>query len=246
MRDKVAKSSKVYINPDTFEINPRIVNAVAAPDALEIYSAQLSYWIQSDVVAAVKEANAAATGTADAIVKHLIRVRTKPYGQVSPFFITGPDGQANASADAAMPKIPQASTTGRVSNGLYDVFHFELEADVEEARLPDFLRALGTRRFITPLHVDWKAKDNATALAEGHVYGNKSVVNVRAECEVLYLRAWNQAFMPERLKTKLGITAEAAPGTTPPADGAAATPAAATEDAATPAPADVPPPAPPQ
>jgi hypothetical protein len=145
-----------------------------------------------------------------------------------------------ADANAALPKVPQVSTTGRVSNGLYDVFHFEVEADVDADKVADFLRGLGTRRFITPLYVDIKAKDNALALAEGHVYGNKPVVTVRAECEILYLRAWNSQFMPPGLKTKLGITTEApAGGTTDGAQPAAATgdPAAAPagDPAATPA-----------
>jgi len=93
-----------------------------------------------------------------------------------------------------------------------------------------------------------KAKDNAQALAEGHVYGNKAVLNIRTECEVLYLRAWNQAFMPTELKTKLGIAAEAPAGTTEPAaqpaagTDAAAQPAAGAAGAAAPAAGTTPPP----
>jgi hypothetical protein len=231
-------------------VNPRITTGLgAAPPTLEIYSAQLSYWLQSDIVQAVKEVNASAKSVVDAPVKHLISIRTKPYGNAGPFFITGPEGTAAADANAALPKVPQASTTGRVSNGLYDVFHVQVEADVEADKLPDFLRALGTRRFITPLFVDVKAKDNAQALAEGHVYGNKAVLNIRTECEVLYLRAWNQAFMPAELKTKLGIAAEAPAGTTEPAaqpaagtDAAAAQPAAGAAGAAAPAAGTTPPP----
>ena len=226
MRDKIATGSKVYINPNTFEINPRIVVGVggaagAPPDTREIYSAQLGYWIQQDVVQAVKELNANAKSVADAPVKHLISVRTKPYGMSTPIFITGPEMTAAGDANAALPKVPQVSTTGRVSNQLYDVFHFQVEMDVEQDKLADVMRGLGTKRFITPLFVDVHAKDLAQALAEGHVYGNKPVVNVRAECEVLYLRAWHAPFMPAALKTKLGISTEA------PAAGDAAQPAAA-------------------
>ena len=235
MRDKVVQSSKVYVNPETFEINVALSNSAGAPDPLSIYSAQLSYWIQSDVVAAVNEVNAKSNSVAESPVKHLIRIRTKPYNQVAPIFITGPEMTANADANAQLPKVPMASTTGRVSNGLYDVFHFEVEADVEADRLPDFLRSLGNKRFITPLYVDLQARDNARALAEGLVYGEKPVVTVRAECEILYLRAWNQNFMPPLLKQKLGIGVEGVP-----AD--AAQPAAGTDPMMDPgaAPPDVP------
>ena len=237
MRDKIAGTAKVYINPGTFEFNQRIVTGGgAAPDTYEIYSAQLGYWIQGDVVQAVKELNANSKKVSDSPVKHLVRIRTKPYGNAEPIFITGPELTAAADANAALPKVPQVSTTGRVSNGLYDVFHFEVEADVEADKVADFLRGLGTKRFITPLYVDVRAKDNAQALAEGHVYGNKPVVTVRAECEILYLRAWNSAFMPPGLKTKLGITTEAPAGGTDAAQPAAATTGDPT--AATPAPAN--------
>ena len=242
MRDKIATSAKVYLNPNTFEFNQRIISGGGvAPDPYEIYSAQLGYWIQGDVVQAVKELNANSKQVSDSPVKHLVRIRTKPYGAAAPIFITGPELTAAADANAALPKVPQVSTTGRVSNQLYDVFHFEVEADVEADKVADFLRGLGTKRFITPLQVDVRAKDNAQAIAEGHVYGNKPVVTVRADCEILYLRAWNAPFMPPGLKTKLGIATEAPAG----ADGAAAQPAAATGDAtaapaapATPAPAE--------
>jgi hypothetical protein len=122
---------------------------------------------------------------------------------------------------------------------LYDVFHFEVEADVEADKLTEFLRGLGTRRFITPLFVDIKARDNAQALAEGHVYGNKPVVTVRADCEILYLRAWNSQFMPPGLKTKLGIVTEAPAGEAQPA-AATGDPAAAGDPAATGDPAAAP------
>jgi hypothetical protein len=166
----------------------------------------------------------------------------------TPSFITNTDGTAAADANGALPKVPQAGATGRVSNGMYDVFHFEIEADVEADKLADVLRGLGNKRFITPLHVDVRARDNAMALAEGHVYGDKSVVTVRADCEILYLRSWHTPLMPLAVRTKLGIPADApatptdgtapatppADGTAPAPDGAApaAQPAAATEQPA--------------
>ena len=40
-------------------------------------------------VQAVKELNANSKRIADSPVKHLVRIRTKPYGQATPIFITG-------------------------------------------------------------------------------------------------------------------------------------------------------------
>ena len=114
------------------------------------------------------------------------------------------------------------SPTGRVCNGLYDVFHFTLVADVEAEKLPDFLRGLGYKRFITPMSVDIKALDIATTLAQGRLYGDKPMLNVTVECEILYMRKWNAPFMPAAIRTRLGITDDpsgAAPGTAIPAAG---------------------------
>lgn len=213
LRVGVANSSRVYINPDTFEIYPKIASAVGAPDAIDMYFAQLSYWLQEDVVKAVAELNSKFPNVIAAPVKHLIQIRVKAGGM--PTFITAADGQANADPDGPLPKATTVSPTGRVSNGLYDVFHLMVEADVEAEKVPDFLRALGTRRFITPLWVDVRGRDTAMSLAQGHVYGNKQVLNVRAECEVLYLRKWNAPLMPLRVREKLGITADGAPAAAP-------------------------------
>lgn len=240
LRDGVANNSRLYVNHDTFEVNPAIFAAVGAPDVVNIYFAHLSYWIQQDVVAAINEINANSKRVQDSPVKYLVRIRSKPMqqstgGAGTPTFITGPEMTAAGDANAPLPKVPAAGATGRVSNGLYDVFHFEIEAVVEADKVGDFLRGLSNKRFITPLQVDVRARDNAVALAEGHVYGDKPVVTVRADCEILYLRQWNVPLMPMAVRTRLGVPADqpATPAATP-ADGAApaAQPAAATEQPA--------------
>jgi hypothetical protein len=102
------------------------------------------------------------------------------------------------------------------------VFHFTVVADVEAEKVPDFLRGLGFKRFITPMTVDIKAVDIASTLAQGRLYGDKPVLNVTAECEILYMRKWNAPFMPAEIRTRLGITDDAsgaAPGTAIPAAG---------------------------
>ena len=205
MRQKVADTSKVYIQPNTFEPYTAILQAQGAPAPLDIYLAQLQLWLQHDVVDAVNEANKDAKNVQDAVVKQLTKVTVYPY------FIKG---SANgADPDAALPKEIAYSPTGRVCNGLYDVFHFEMDADVDAARLPQFLKALGTDRFITPLWIDIKPVDNATQLAQGHVYGNRPVVSVHMRCENLYLRKWNALLMPKVVRDGLGIPDAPAPGT---------------------------------
>jgi hypothetical protein len=150
-------------------------------------------------------------------VKHLIHVGAAPI----PIMPAG--GTASTDPDAAVPKEPAISPTGRVSNGMYDVYHVDVEADVDATHLADYLRSFGRNRFITPLWADIKAVDLAVAKAEGHDYGDNPVANVRTRVEVLYLRAWNKPLMPKTIRTKLGI-----PDDAPAAEGAAPTDPAAT------------------
>jgi len=216
--EDVGKNSKVYIAPDTFESYPRIAQAVGAPDPVDIYFAQLGYWIQQDVVDAINDVNAPSKSIADSPVKFLMAIRMLPPAG-GPMFVTAPDLQAGGDPDGTLKKETIVGPTGRVSNGLYDVFHFTVVAEVEASKVGDFLRALGHNRFITPLWVDVKAVDNATALAQGHFYGEKPMVNVTAQCEVLYLRSWNTKFMPALVSKRLGITTDQ-PGATPAAPAA--------------------------
>jgi hypothetical protein len=236
LMEDIAKTSRVYISPDTFEVNPQIAGAAGAPDALTIYLAQLGFWIQQDVVNAVNFANGNSKSVPESAVKHLISIRVDAQG-IPTFIVPAGATAANDDPDAELKKDTTVSPTGRICNGLYDVFHFTVRADVQADKLDDFLRALSYRRFITPLSVDVKAVDNAAALAQGHVYGDKPVVSVTARCEILYLRKWNAPYMPALVKQKLGITTDQTG-----AGGAAAMPAADVQPPSTSAPSFMGPP----
>jgi hypothetical protein len=217
----VADKSKVYIDPTTFEVYGPIAAAAGAPQASDIYWAQLTYWIQSDVVDAINYANRNAKNVKDAPVKHLISYRSgiitqqnSGMAQGMPAFIAIA-GQAGGDPDAEVKPNPLASPTGRLSNGLYDVFHFTLVADVEAAHVGDFLRALGYNKFVTPLSCDIKAVDNAVELGHGYMYGETPMLNVVVPCEILYLRRWNEPFIPQQIKALLGITNTQQPGAAP-------------------------------
>lgn len=221
LRADVAKNSRVYINPNTFTPWPNIIGLANQPDPADIYGAQLTLWIQQDVINAINDANAnSKNGIADAVVKHLIRVQINPMPVL-------PAGVATPGIDPDAPITPDktVSPTGRISNGMYDIFHIQIDADVDAAKLPEFLRALGKGRFMTPLWVDLKTVDNALELAQGHDYGKAAVVNAHVQCEVLYLRDWNRKFMPRKVREKLGLPpvdeVKPAEGTAP-ADPAAA------------------------
>jgi hypothetical protein len=203
IRTERAQQSMVYVNPDAFQMDQQIQGS-GAPDPVNIFLAQISLWVQQDVVSAINQVNKAAKSVIDAPVKRLIKV------VVQPWFITVPDVPTSGDPDGVVPKSIAVSATGRASSALFDVMHFTIQADVEAARLPAFLRELGRRRLITPLQMDVKAVDSAQMMGQGFVYGKEPVVNVTIQCEELFLRQWLTAYMPALIKQKLGIQEQAA------------------------------------
>lgn len=209
MRKQAAQQSKVYVSPDTFDINQKIAAATGQRPAVnDIWWAQVGLWVQDDVVNAINEANARAANLQEAPVKHLVKITVPPQFQTG----AAPNAPvATTDPDAALPANITISPTGRISNGLFDVVHFTLNVIVAEASVPEFVRMLSNNRFITVYQMDVKAVDSATAEASGHYYGPQPVVNLTMQCEALLLRKWTEPLMPTMIKQILGITPPATP-----------------------------------
>lgn len=204
MRRQIAENSRVYISPDTFDVNPNIAGA-GRPDAINIWWAQLGLWIQQDIAAAINAANKDAKSVLDAPVKHLVQVR------IDPKFVSSgaaPAAAADpaAASDTAITDAPIVSATARASNGVYDVVHFNLVVNMEAAHVPAFLRELARNRFITATEVSLHTpQPMPNEQAAGFIYGDKPIVTATIKCEALFLRQWTLPLMPTRLKQMLGI-----------------------------------------
>lgn len=227
MRQNVADRSMFYVDALTLdrmtEINPQ-----QRPTPITIWWAQVALWVQQDVLAAITEANKGSESLTKAPVKRLTKVSV-------PFmnsFVTAaaaaapvagaapPTGDPFALADAAITKVVQASPTGRVSNGMFDVVQFKVDLIMEVDKIPAFLRTLSHNRLMTAYQVDVKAVDAEQARLEGFHYGDKPVSQVTLSCEALLLRHWTIPLMPKFIKQQLGVPepgpaapAEATPGT---------------------------------
>jgi len=185
----------------------------------------------------------------EAPIKRLLRIQIPTMN----IFVTAA-GQApaaadpNAAADAALPKIVQASPTGRVSNGMYDVVHFQVIADVEVDKIPQVIRTFSHNRLMSVYHVDVKHIDAAAAQLAGYYYqatpppaptdGSQPAAapapqpyqpcaQVTMHCEMLLLRNWTVPLMPKGIRLLLAIPDAPAPGAAPAAPDAAAAPQAA-------------------
>jgi hypothetical protein len=230
MRQDVATKSMVYINPqDTFSVfNPPITVSGNPPDSTTIFWAQVGLWVQEDFCRAVfainnlpKSDGSKPKNVVEAPIKHVVKIIVPQTTQPPPFIGLPP---ASNDPNAVVPispdpkpnytAPPMGSPFGRVSNGMYDVVHFDVEMNVEADRVPMILEELGRGRFLSVVQVtSITSLDSSTYHLVGYYYGNKPVVNLKLKCEDIFLRDWTVPLMPPTVQKRLGVT----PPATPPA-----------------------------
>jgi len=202
------------------DVQPQLLNANSAPDPTVIFWAQMQLWAQEDLYKAIADVNSSAKNVGESPIKHLLRVQV-PIAFVGTMATPGADPSAGAappSADPGAPIAPNYDTTptGRVSNGLFDVLHMEASLVVEAAKLPEVLNTLSRGRLLGVIQVKQVAPlDPVVAGNAGFFYGGNPCVRVDATFEVLMMRKWTTQYMPERIKTSLGIPIEPAGGVPP-------------------------------
>ena len=199
------------------------------PDPVNIWIAQLSLWIQEDIVNAIHDTNvpkgpdgrplAPPPNVENAIVKRLVRItipkdyitRTGNLSIAQALQQQTPAGPGGAAADGTA-EDPNASTksfnttpTGRVNNPVYDVMHFQVVVDVDALQFRSFMANMARNRFVTVLKADAKAVDRERALQFNYYYGPAPVVQLTLRCEAIFFRDWTVPLMPKEIKTLLQI-----------------------------------------
>jgi hypothetical protein len=212
-----SKSIKVYIDPNALSPHMPVMQLQfsRAPDARDIFVAQIGYWVQKDILDALATLNKDASDVSTAPVKHLIKIGfTDPtFRQFTTVTPTQPGATGTTSEDPAAPQTPNyaQSPTGRVTNGIYDVVRFNLKINVDAASVPAILQELSRNKFITVTSCNLQAVDNGQFQARRYYFGDKPVVQLDIQGEQLFMRQWTKPLMPTAVKTALAIP------TTPPA-----------------------------
>jgi hypothetical protein len=247
MRLDRARQFSVYVRPKAFDVDPGIPPMTDSnlPGNLEIWQAQLSLWIQEDIVKSIAATNEKygdkkKTGVDAAVVKSLVRIavpksyiaspRPLPISEAAKFAaadaagrdpnaVGGPIARAAAGEvdpAIAMKRIFAISPTARVSNPLYDVMHFTVSVDVDARLFPHFMAELTRNKLITIIEANMVAVDGERAQLAGLMYGNTPIVQLTLKGEALFFRDWTTKWMPQGVKRLLKIEER------PAADGAVA------------------------
>lgn len=220
MREAAAKSGLIYMAPNVLAMEPSVANKIGPPPTTPtIWWAQMALWVQEDVVNAIAHANRDATDVTNARVKRLVAVNvpigpSMIYGKPLTVPGSGMGGMGGAEAPAPVPYNPnepvtldyKVTPTGRTSNPLYDVVHYQVEMVVGAKDLPAVLASFSDKRLVTVVNIDsLVAEDSTQAAKEGFIYGPDPVLRVVLRCESLFLREWTIPLMPEVIKKLMGI-----------------------------------------
>jgi hypothetical protein len=225
---KRADEHRVYLDETSLPVSPS-ANMMPGkqPSDTDIWFAQTALWITEDVVNAINSANKDSKSTRDSMVKHLVALRV-PFGPQQ--YVLATQAGVPMGPDGAPPVLPTdgngvaqmftVSPTGRVSNDVYDVMHFEVVLRVDFRKIPQVIAELERNRLVTVLSTAVSGVDAAAAYRDvGYVYGNDPIAEVTFACETLFLRSWtvdkdNQykgALMPQPIRIMVGAEQGAAP-----------------------------------
>lgn len=196
-----AESCRVYVEPNAFGRH-RLVFANTPPTAVEIWQAQMSLWIQQDMVTAIARTNekrvaeliavnrAADDWVAYMPIKHIEKVAIGNH-------LGGPGGGSN------LDQIKWAtSMTGKTANNDMFVVPIQLHMIVEEAALPSILEEFCGVGFYTPIGVQlWSVKPNP--LQVNCVYGDAPVVKLQLDLEGYYFHVVFGEWIPKELQESL-------------------------------------------
>jgi hypothetical protein len=214
LRIEAATENAMYLDPNSLTVIAEATQPNRPPQPPTIFWAQLTLWLQQDILKALAEVNGdSRNGVMDSPVKRLIKLDVTTQFIKPGMNLQGGQQQQpmNPEEGGGMPAEPTdpsqpieknyaVSPTGRYSNPLYDVLHFKLSLVVEASKVPQVLAALSRDRFITIYRMNVTAVDSGEAQAEGYIYGDDPVVLLDMEGEALFMRAWTKQYMPMRIK----------------------------------------------
>jgi hypothetical protein len=196
--EKVAQSIYMYLDEHALGRHQLADPASTTPHAVEIWQAQMSLWIQQDIVTALSRCN-------EARVKQLMEqghrdrlwVAYMPVKRLKRLGIMGVLGKGGGSNEGGW--WPDDSFTKAQNNDKRFVVPLRLDLVIEEGALADVLDRLTSVGFYTPINVKYKAV-TPDALCETYIYGDKPVVDVTIYLEGYYFRKVFEDWIPAELK----------------------------------------------
>lgn len=182
----------------------RDVTTVDAPDPYDVWMAQVGYWIQKDVVAAIVYVNEQAADEAKAAgkdrwvgtmaVKDVISIKLSEYvpSEGDLVAVAPPGGYT----PALPPGTGESVFTGSVSGPTYDVIQFSVKLVMDQRDITTLVERLCNNSFYTLLRVAYQAVPTNRDMKK-KIYGSEPTVSVVLDFEVVMLGDVFRPLMPE-------------------------------------------------
>ncbi len=192
-----AKRIWIYVDDKALGLHQLADKDLPAPPD-EIWQAQLSLWLQQDIVTAIARVNEreaavlAKEGKTDhqwvayMPVKELVKIAIAPR--------LGHGGGFHQQSTMFAP-----SFTRRNNSASMFMVPVQLVAVVDVRRIPELLNELTRTNFISPINVEFAAVPS-DPLQRPYVFGPNPVARVTIDLEAYFLRSEFEKFIPEELK----------------------------------------------
>jgi len=217
---KKARNIRIYADPETsFQVSP-IAHAETPPTPREMWYAQVSLWVQEDLVNAIARLNEEAAqklgeehgNVTNLPVKRIESIAVQGYvradGVLVPL-ISGVGAQQLPEGAVGGPVVQ--SFTGRRSDQQFDVIRVQMTVIVDKRELLRLIDAVTRTNFYQLVGVEYSTVENVDPA--GYYYGSAPVVRAVLDFEGYLARKIFKPLMPAEVLADLGI--EGAEGQAP-------------------------------
>lgn len=196
--EATAREIWMYLDPAAIGPHPLAENK-DVPNDVDIWQAQMSLWIQQDIVTAIARLNEKrAAELTKAGRDRDVWVANLPVKRLQRFSIRDRLGRGGGSNGGYFAQ----SFTGIKNDQSMFVVPLQLELVVEEASLVDLLDSICRVGFYTPINVQYTTIE-PDILQEEYIYGSAPVISVIIDLEGYYFRKVFDPWIPEVLKKAL-------------------------------------------
>lgn len=205
--EQVAKSIYMYIDRKAVLPHP-MVNKDDTPDEIQIWHAQMTLWIQQDLISGLVRLNEArarklvAEGReADVWVAHM------PVKRLEVLAIRGRLGRGGGSNQRV--RFGE-SFTGQENDKTKFIVPLQLQLVIEEASLMQVVDSLCEAGYYTPTRIDYRMVP-PNPLQTEYIYGEDPVIQLTIDLEGYFFRDVFEDWIPESLKEALKTPGAAEP-----------------------------------
>lgn len=212
-----ARKIRCYADKESFDVR-ELYDLQKEPTAQQMWDAQMSLWIQQDVVDVIAAMNEAAASGLPADqkanvltlpVKRIVGIKVGDYVGAASSPTASPArresaGTRSAAAEAVddPPDEPSDVFTRRKPNALYDIVYFRVGVIIDSRYVQQFIAKMSEKNLYSPIEV---SLEDVEASPEFHdyLYGPGRVVRLDVAFEASLLRTAFKELMPDAVRKRI-------------------------------------------